>query len=215
MRMPRQLRGLFSPLGALGWLVVLIKPIRQLIEWLADVDFIWQNLDAIGRFLDTGWGTLTTVGLGALIVAHAVYRAGHIHRAKTKVPLAGLPTYIKEKKVKSKPFISAWQAIEYIYNYRLALEPHREDHLERTCDEFQQAALDGKIEVFGRPVGSDKYEKIGELFWNLGKIDPLQSQHPDGDGGVASSGDTTYIGVRVRQQQILDLWPKIDRKNSA
>ena len=108
----------------------------------------------------------------------------------------------------SRPlYMSGWGAVLHIYNYLKELEPHRTNNLDRACDFFAKEALEGRLEVSGRKRGSDKYEGIGELFWNIGRIDPLRSMQADGDGGVATSGDKEWIGLRVKTDEVKKLWP--------
>ena len=74
-KLRRWAKPIFSRIALFGWAFALIKPILWLVGVMGDVDFIAANIKEIGDFFETGWGTLTTVGLGALIIGSAVIRA--------------------------------------------------------------------------------------------------------------------------------------------
>src|SRR4051794_37863717 len=67
--------GITSPLGFFGVAISLIKPTLWLVGRLSDMDFVSTHLKEIGAFLETGWGTLTSVATGAAIIASAIHRA--------------------------------------------------------------------------------------------------------------------------------------------
>lgn len=58
-----------------------IKPIRWLLEMAGVADILNTYMPDIGNYLDTGWGTLTSVAVGALIIGSAIFfherRAGN------------------------------------------------------------------------------------------------------------------------------------------
>src|ERR1700730_14246334 len=67
-------RASFSGPGLLGWLVSLVKPIAKALNMASDIDLLATYFGATGRFLETGWGTLTSGVLGAVIIGYAIYR---------------------------------------------------------------------------------------------------------------------------------------------
>jgi hypothetical protein len=67
-------RASLSGPGLLGWLVALVKPIVKALNMAGDIDLLANYFGAAGRFLETGWGTLTSVALGAVIIGYAVNR---------------------------------------------------------------------------------------------------------------------------------------------
>jgi hypothetical protein len=67
-------RASLSGPGLLGWLVALVKPIAKALNMASDIDLLANYFGAAGKFLETGWGTLTSVVLGAVIIGYAVYR---------------------------------------------------------------------------------------------------------------------------------------------
>lgn len=52
---------------------MLIKPIRWVLEMAGVADLLNIHMPAIGNYLDTGWGTLTSVAVGALIISSAIF----------------------------------------------------------------------------------------------------------------------------------------------
>jgi hypothetical protein len=68
------LKDAFSGFGPLGWLLIFAKPLNSGVTILGDFDLLKNYGGALGRFLDTGWGTLTSIVLGALIVGYAIYK---------------------------------------------------------------------------------------------------------------------------------------------
>jgi hypothetical protein len=60
--------------GLLGWLVALIKPIAKGLSMAGDIDLLANYFGAVGKFLDTGWGTLASFALGAIIIGYAIHR---------------------------------------------------------------------------------------------------------------------------------------------
>ena len=76
MKIVQKLRASFtSPIGLVGYVVGLQSLFIRLIRWLGDMDFIASYWRPIGTFLDTGWGTLASVVVGAIIVAIAIFRS--------------------------------------------------------------------------------------------------------------------------------------------
>ena len=73
--MKRTIKSAFSPLGIIGWVIVLQRYIFQFIGWVGDLDFISQNWPMIIKFFDSGLGTLTSTIVGCLIVGTAILRA--------------------------------------------------------------------------------------------------------------------------------------------
>src|ERR1700730_11206703 len=67
-------RASLSGPGLLGWLVALVKPIAKAMNMASDIDLLANYFGASGRFLETGWGTLMSVVLGAVIIGYAIYR---------------------------------------------------------------------------------------------------------------------------------------------
>ena len=52
---------------------MLIKPIRWVLEMAGVADLLNIHMPAIGNYLDTGWGTLTSVAVGALIIGSSIF----------------------------------------------------------------------------------------------------------------------------------------------
>jgi hypothetical protein len=69
------LRESISGPGLIGWIVELIRPIMAGLGALRDVDLLHNYFGAIGRFLETGWGTLVSVAVGAIIIGSAIHRS--------------------------------------------------------------------------------------------------------------------------------------------
>jgi len=64
----------FSGVGPLGWLFLLLKPANKGIEMLGEVDLFESYGGYVGRFLETGWGTLVSIFIGAAIIGYAIYK---------------------------------------------------------------------------------------------------------------------------------------------
>jgi hypothetical protein len=72
LTMARFLRKIFSLRADIGWLVVLIKPLNRALTMWSDVDLISEHFGRVGDFLNTGWGTLTAIVLGTLIISSSL-----------------------------------------------------------------------------------------------------------------------------------------------
>jgi len=70
-------------LAGLGIVVSLLKAPLIVAGYFEDAQYVYTHLGALGTFLNTGWGTLATGGLGLSIVAFAAYRALHDGRTGT------------------------------------------------------------------------------------------------------------------------------------
>lgn len=91
------IRPIVSIGGLIGTLVILIKPILWLVSVMGDIEFIATNLATIGKFLDTGWGTVATVLSGSALIAYSAYhgyRAQSVgSRQDTESEFISRPTY--------------------------------------------------------------------------------------------------------------------------
>lgn len=72
------LRASIKGVGWLGWLIALSKPIAKVMSVVGDIDLLANYLGPVGRFLETGWGTLTSIVLGAVIIGYAILRRAHL-----------------------------------------------------------------------------------------------------------------------------------------
>jgi len=70
----RFFKALTSPQALIGWAIAFSPKVWRIIEVAGDMDFIAQNADKIGGFLQTGTGTLFTVFIGIMLVGHAAYK---------------------------------------------------------------------------------------------------------------------------------------------
>jgi hypothetical protein len=68
------LRASLTGPGLLGWLIALIKPIVKVLNMVGDIDLLANYFGAAGRFLETGWGTLSSIVLGTVIIGYAIHR---------------------------------------------------------------------------------------------------------------------------------------------
>lgn len=92
MSIPRWLRPFVRPIALAGWFVALIKPALWMIGLMGDVEFISTNLNAIGQFLETGWGTLATVMGGAALIGYSSLRGYHAEPLRQAPPAATATT---------------------------------------------------------------------------------------------------------------------------
>ncbi len=63
-----------SGTGLIGLAIALWKPVYRSIDMLHNIDFIRSSWDSVGTFLDTGWGTLTSVTVGTVIIGYSILR---------------------------------------------------------------------------------------------------------------------------------------------
>jgi len=63
-----------SGTGLIGLAIAFGRPIYRGIDVIGNIDFVRSYWGNIGSFLDSGWGTLTTIMVGMAIVAYAIYR---------------------------------------------------------------------------------------------------------------------------------------------
>jgi hypothetical protein len=73
----RSIRTFFVPyglLGLLGSVITFAKPLIWIIDRLSEIDFLATHSGAFGRFLNTGWGTLASVGVGATIIGFSIFQ---------------------------------------------------------------------------------------------------------------------------------------------
>jgi len=64
----------YAGLGLLGLVVTLWKPLYRAIDMLGNLDFLHNNWGEIGKFLDSGMGTLVSVAVGAIIIGYSIIR---------------------------------------------------------------------------------------------------------------------------------------------
>jgi hypothetical protein len=62
-----------SGVGAIGWMVWLLILFMRLLSVLGDIDLLHNYLGSVGSFLETGWGTLISIVVGAIIVGSAIH----------------------------------------------------------------------------------------------------------------------------------------------
>ena len=80
------LRDSLSGPGFLGWALFLYKPLNSALAVAGGADLLSNYGGAAGRFLDTGWGTLVSLALGAIIIGYALQRRGHnAHEVQTEM----------------------------------------------------------------------------------------------------------------------------------
>jgi hypothetical protein len=75
--MRRFIRAIFVPyglLGLFGWVITFAKPLIWIIDRLSEIDFLATYAGAFGQFLNTGWGTLASVGVGATIIGYSIFQ---------------------------------------------------------------------------------------------------------------------------------------------
>jgi hypothetical protein len=66
-------RSLQIAAAVVGAAITFSKPIIKLIDRLSEMDFLATYAGAVGRFLETGWGTLTSVCIGTAIIGFSIY----------------------------------------------------------------------------------------------------------------------------------------------
>lgn len=58
----------------MAYLLIAVKPLWSLVSFFGNLDFLVGYLTPIGDFLATGWGTLTLIGSGFLLLLYVVHR---------------------------------------------------------------------------------------------------------------------------------------------
>jgi len=72
--MPKWVKGLYSPTGLVGWLLVLIDPIRGGIQWASEVDFVRSSWPSAAAFIDTSLGFAAVFLIGCVILGFAIFK---------------------------------------------------------------------------------------------------------------------------------------------
>jgi hypothetical protein len=72
--MPKWIKGLYSPTGLVGWLIVLVGPIRSGIQWASEVDFVRSSWPRAAAFIDTSLGFATIFLIGCAILGFAIVK---------------------------------------------------------------------------------------------------------------------------------------------
>lgn len=67
-------RAIKHPFGIVGLIIALWKPAYLVLDGLGNAQFVADHRQVLGDFLSSGWGTASSVVVGAFIVAFAVYR---------------------------------------------------------------------------------------------------------------------------------------------
>jgi hypothetical protein len=99
-------RASLSGPGLLGWLVALVKPIAKALNMASDIDLLANYFGSAGKFLETGWGTLTSVILGAVIIGYAVY-LNMRHAAKDESHRISILELLSKASNKKAPALSS------------------------------------------------------------------------------------------------------------
>jgi hypothetical protein len=63
--------------GLIGWIIILLRPALHLIDRFSEMDFVAAYWQAIRTFLDTGYGTLVSMAVGASIIGYSIVHAIH------------------------------------------------------------------------------------------------------------------------------------------
>jgi hypothetical protein len=94
----------------LGSVITFAKPLIWIIDRLSEIDFLTIHSGAFGRFLDTGWGTLASVGVGATIIGVSIFQglrqpAPANIRVPNQTPKATGPTPSYEWSLLDEPIV--------------------------------------------------------------------------------------------------------------
>jgi hypothetical protein len=68
-----------------GAAIAFSRPIFKIIDRLSEMDFLATYAGPVGRFLETGWGTLTSIAVGAGIIGFSIYQGLRQRRADPAV----------------------------------------------------------------------------------------------------------------------------------
>jgi hypothetical protein len=68
-----------------GAAIAFSKPIFKIIDRLSEMDFLATYAGPVGRFLETGWGTLSSIAVGAAIIGFSIYQGLRQRRADPAV----------------------------------------------------------------------------------------------------------------------------------
>jgi hypothetical protein len=155
-------RASLSGPGLLGWLVALVKPIAKVLNMASDIDLLANYFGATGKFLETGWGTLTSIVLGAVIIGYAVYR--NMRRAAKD----------ESHRISILELLSEATAKGWVFN---------RDTLQIFMQSLRQAVSEGSIVIWGilkngrDPISATSlyvYEKISADYFREHWIDAHQ-----------------------------------------
>jgi len=114
-------------LAAVGTVITLTKPVIWLIDKVGEVDVVRDHLGEIGPFLNSGWGTLTTVLSGCALIAWAIYNSRHQKTAPISAPGEKDSPRIATVRGKTERKIEEMQAETALLHAR-RLQQKQEDH---------------------------------------------------------------------------------------
>jgi hypothetical protein len=128
------LRASLTGPGLLGWLIALIKPITKVLSMTGNIDLLANYFGPAGRFLDTGWGTLASIVLGAVIIGYA------IHRRMQLEPIMAGGDKAESSRIPILNLLSEATAKGWIFN---------RDTLQTFMQTLRQSASEGSVVIWG------------------------------------------------------------------
>lgn len=174
------LRASLTGPGLLGWFVALTKPIAKILSMAGDVDLLANYFGVAGRFLETGWGTLTSVVLGAVIIGYAIHRKMQLKPTGLgdKAPVKHEDSELVQAKsaIPANPVrdVGVDDAIAFLcfrdWGKRF-LDAAGSGKFGSEYDMFLQAAADGLVPIWGKRENWDVHQPIPRDYWYHNRID--------------------------------------------
>ncbi len=121
--------------------------------------------------------------------------------------------------------MTAWAAVDYIIEESESGQKWHPANKEFFgCKAFSDAAEEGKLAVEGRPKYHADTADIPHTYWRVGQLNPVAyldyavGKHNRSDGGeseqsrsdVVPSTFTEYVGLRVNEDEVKKIWPKVN-----
>src|ERR1700730_8191400 len=170
------LRASLTGPGLLGWLVALIKPIAKVLSMAGDIDLLANYFGVAGRFLETGWGTLTSVVLGAVIIGYAIHRK--MQFPETKAPVKHEDSELVQAKsaIPANPVrdVGVDEAMAFLCFRewgKYFLDAAGSGKFGSEYDMFLQAAADGLVPIWGKRENWGVHQLIPRDYWYQNRID--------------------------------------------
>jgi len=215
-------RAAFSWIGWVGWLTVLIKPLNAGLSMAGDVDLLANYFGPIGKFLDTGWGTSTSIVAGAAIIGYAIYQRSQPEPigVANQTTRRGEAFPINHPNTDSR-YMTAYEALHYLADDSdwgnqtrkyISADGMRKNVLLEAPVEFQRAAQHGGIHAVGRLNGIGQHVPIPETFWMTATLGPFSRLNRDISDTTPTvpnrDGLPRYESVMIVREDVERTWPR-------
>jgi hypothetical protein len=213
--------------GTVGVLIALARPLVWIIDRIGEVDVVHTHLGEVGLFLDSGWGTLTTVLGGCGLIAWSIHfaltkREAHTYSGPINTYVAAAPGYRTGEGEISK---TVWLPIRDLFAH-IHPQPFRnESEKEEVGRDVIDQISSGQLAVMGRriegskrlalePIPMENWARAKFTYWFLDKGSE-QALHVDCPQDARGSASRQYADLRVNRDQAEEVWSFIPLKDAA